>query len=111
MQPATPPDIEAEIYFLTTEEGGRRSPCRSGYRPSHDFGAEGTLNAAAHVYVGVESVCPGDTVLTRLWLAQPDFHLGRLFEGFEFTVQEGPRVVGRGRITRVLNEALAVSGH
>jgi hypothetical protein len=33
-----PPDIEAEITYLPTAEGGRRSPAASGYRPTHDFG-------------------------------------------------------------------------
>ncbi len=28
-----PPDIEAEITFVPTEQGGRKTPAFSGYRP------------------------------------------------------------------------------
>ncbi len=105
--PFSPPDIEAEIYFLSKDEGGRREPCASGYRPNHNFGVEGMLNDAVHRYLDKEWVTPGEAVMAHLWFAKPEYQSGRLHEGFEFTVQEGSRIVGRGRITRVLNEALA----
>lgn len=35
-----------------------------------------------------------------------DYLADRLHEGFELTVQEGARIVGRGRITEVLNKTL-----
>jgi elongation factor Tu len=104
-----PPDIEAEIQFLTTEEGGRQTPVKSGYRPHHDFGVDETQFDAAHEYVDREWVSPGETVVAMLTFPGPachDYLAGRLHEGFEFTVQEGARVVARGRITKVLNEAL-----
>src|SRR4051794_11380480 len=50
-----PPDIEAEIRFISAEKGGRASAAISGYRPSHDFGHGGMLDAA-HEYIGCESV-------------------------------------------------------
>ena len=103
-----PPDIEAEIRFLTTDEGGRQTGVTSGYRPHHDFGLEGTQVDAAHVYDNNEWVHPGETVIAGL--AFPPItqeHLvGRLQEGLEFTVQEGARIVGRGRVTQILNQAL-----
>ena len=107
--PLPPPDIEAGIRFLTTEEGGRQTPVRSGYRPNHDFGVEGQLNDAVHQYIDKQWVAPGETVIAHLSFMAPEHHDifgGQLYEGFEFTVQEGARIVGRGRITKVLNEAL-----
>ena len=104
--PLPPPDIEAEIHFFAREEGGRRTPCKSGYRPSHDFGIEGMLNDAVHQYIDKEWVSPGETVLTHLSFLAPETQFGRLYEGFEFTVQEGTRIVGRGRIIRVFNQIL-----
>ena len=101
-----PPDIEAEIRFLSPEEGGRHTPYRSGYRPNHDFGTDGMLNDAHHEYVGIDTVAPGDTVTARLWFLAPDYQAGRLYEGFEFTVQEGARIVGRGRVSKVINKGL-----
>lgn len=98
-----PPDIEAEIRFLTTEEGGRNTPVRSGYRPQfyydrHDWDAH-------QEYPDVEWVHPGETARTLLRFLSPDAHLGRVQVGMEFEVREGARVVGRGRVTEILNLA------
>ncbi len=99
-------DIEAEIRFLSTSEGGRQTPVATGYRPNHDLGMEGMLNDAVHEYVGVDWVAPGDTVHAKLWFFAPEFQVGRLHEGMEFTVQEGARVVGRGKVTKIFNDEL-----
>lgn len=100
------PDIEAEIFFLPTEQGGRHSPVLSGYRPNHDFGLAGTFNDAAHEYIGCESVAPGQSAKANIWFLAPECQEGRLYSGFTFTVQEGSRVVGRGVITKVINVSL-----
>jgi elongation factor Tu len=99
-------DIEAEIRFLTTAEGGRTSPVWSGYRAAHDFCVDGTLNDAFHEYDHEGPIQLGETVKARLWFAIPDFQTGRLYEGFTFTIHEGMRIVGRGRVTRLLNATL-----
>lgn len=101
-----PPDIEAEISFLSTEQGGRKAPAASGYRPSHDFGLPGYLNDAAHEYIGCESAVPGETVKARMWFLTPKSQEGRLYPGFRFTVQEGARIVGHGVVRKVFNAAL-----
>ncbi|GAB5536374.1 MAG: hypothetical protein Rubg2KO_26230 [Rubricoccaceae bacterium] len=102
------PDLEAEIYLLTMEEGGRRSGVTSGYRPDHNFErkAPGELNGALHEYPDGGTLDLGETKHARLWLLAPEMNEGRLYEGMEFTAQEGARVVARGRITRVLTPAL-----
>ena len=107
--PPHPPDIEADITFLSTEHGGRSDPARSGYRPSHDFGVDGMLNDAQHGYVGIESVAPGQTARAELWLLAPEYQAGRFFPGFKFTVHEGGQLVARGVIVKVVNPALRVS--
>ena len=104
--PLPPPDIEAKIRFLSIEEGGRSMPCKSGYRPNHDFGVEGMLNDAVHTFIDKDRVAPGESVVAHLTFLSPEFQFGRLHEGFEFTVQEGARIVGRGRVLKVLNRAL-----
>lgn len=101
-----PPDIQAEISFISTQDGGRKGPAKSGYRPDHDFGLEGVLNGAAHEYDAQEWVAPGETASARMWLLVPGSQKGRLFEGFRFTVQEGSKIVGRGMVRRVLNPEL-----
>lgn len=105
-QPERTYHIEAEITFLPTESGGRQKPVRSGYRPNHDFGIPGMLNDAQHEYTDKESVSPGETVTARLQLHRPDLQRGRLFVGMRFTVQEGNRIVGNGKILRVCDKQL-----
>lgn len=104
-RPSRPPDLEAEISLLPAEQGGRRTPAVSGYRPSHDFNVPGTLNDALHEYIE-GSLRPGDTGRALLWLLAPEAQAGRLHPGFEFTVQEGARIVGKGKVLRVLNATL-----
>ena len=101
--PPFPPDIEAEIRFLTAEEGGRHTPARSGYRPQ--FYYDGHDWDAHQEYPDAEWVNPGDTARTLLWFLSPDAHVGRVHAGMEFEVREGARVVGRGRVTKILNLA------
>ncbi|NNF58748.1 MAG: elongation factor Tu [Rhodothermaceae bacterium] len=92
--------------MVPTEEGGRRSPAFSGYRPSHDFGRSDGLNDAQHEYPDDDLLHPGETGRALLRLLAPDLQHGRLFEGMTFTVQEGSRIVGYGMVTRIHNEAL-----
>ncbi len=64
------------------------------------------LNDARHAYIDKEWIFPGDTVTAHLWFVMPEYQSGRLHEGFEFTVQEGARIVGFGRVTKVVNKDL-----
>ena len=85
-----PPDVEAEISFIPTEQGGRKTPVYSGYRPQFHFGEE--VWDAEHEYPGVERVLPGETVKVLLRFARPEAHLHQVHEGMEFLIQEGARV-------------------
>ena len=95
-------DIEAEITFLTIEEGGRKTPAFSGYRPQ--FYYDGQDWDAIQNYVGaVEPVYPGQTVTALLSFLSPQYHVGKLYPGKEFLIREGQRVVGRGKVTKILD--------
>jgi translation elongation factor EF-Tu-like GTPase len=100
------PDIEAEVTFIPTEQGGRTKAAWQNYRVDHDFGIPGTLNVAQHEFVNCDEAVPGKTVKSRLWFMAPELQKGRLHPGFKFTVQESSRVVAHGVIVSVLNEAL-----
>ncbi len=101
MRPKYPPDIEAEITFLTSEEGGRKTPAYSGYRPQ--FYYDGHDWDAVQEYIGVFEVCPGQTVMAQLSFMSPQCHVGKLYPGKEFLVREGQKVVARGKVTKILN--------
>jgi len=101
-----PADIEAKISYLTTEEGGRRGPVKSGYRPNHDFGLSEGLCDAVHEYPNNEWVQPGESIQAFIWFFTPELQVGRLNKGFEFKVQEGAHVVATGKILKVINMEL-----
>lgn len=106
-----PHDFEAMIKALPTSAGGRRHPMYSGYRPSHDLGlAEGSCDAT-HVYPEGGAIEPGASGPALVWLLSPELQAGRLFVGMEFTVREGPHIVGHGIITRVESSALQRPAH
>jgi translation elongation factor EF-Tu-like GTPase len=98
--------IEVELTLLPPVHGGRKGPTRSGYRPQSYYG--GNDWDAAHTYVGVEEVRPGDTVTARLSFYCPQAHHGKLFVGMPFLIREGNRVVGYGRITHILDAEMSV---
>jgi translation elongation factor EF-Tu-like GTPase len=99
-------DIEAQIYALRTNEGGRKGAMRSGCRPSHDFGKNGHLNDGMHKYPDGGRIDPGSSGRALIWLLAADENHGLLCVGDSFTVQEGNRVVGRGKITGLGNAEL-----
>ena len=95
-----PHDIEAEIYFLKPEEGGRSTPAFNGYRPQ--FYYEGNDWDASHVYPDVNQVNPGDTVRAYLGFVSHAEHWRKLYPDMKFEIREGARIIGRGKITRIL---------
>ena len=97
-----PPDIIGLVRFTGTDEGGRRSACKTGYRGALNFGDPGILHDVVHEF-DREWVAPGEVVTSRMRLLAPEYQTGCLSEGLEFTVHEGTRVVGRGRILEVCN--------
>lgn len=94
-------DIEVVMTFLRTDEGGRKMPIFSGYRPQFYYaGGEGD---AQHTYLGVEQVNPGDTVTAQLMFYRPQNHVGKIAVGIEFLIREGDRTVATGKVTKILN--------
>jgi len=96
-----PHDIEAEIRFLTKEEGGRISPVFSGYRPQ--FYYDGRDWNAPHEYPDTYTVNPGDTVRAYLGFMSPQEHHGKIDVGMEFKIREGSRIVGEGVVTKIID--------
>ena len=101
------PDVEAEIRFLSTNEGGRSEPVRSGYRPQIYYGGHDWV--VVQEYPDTEWVFPGETVFARLWFLSPDEHDGNVVEGMSFEVREGRRIVAVGQITKIVNLSASAS--
>jgi translation elongation factor EF-Tu-like GTPase len=99
------PDVEAEITFLRTEEGGRSAPSFSGYRPNHKV-RDDYLTSGIHNYIGCDKVDPGQTALGTITFITPEVYPHCLTIGQTINVQEGGRLIGRARITKILNKVL-----
>jgi elongation factor Tu len=90
-------EFEANVYILSKEEGGRHTPFYNNYRPQFYIR---TTDVTGVVYLpeGTEMVMPGDNTEMRVELIQPI----AIEEGQLFTVREGGRTVGSGRVTKIL---------
>ena len=95
------PHLEAEIYYLTEAEGGRKTPVASGYRGQ--FYYDGKDWDAPQVFIDKEWCNPGEKVKVQLTTASPFLHFGKFETGKTFKVREGARTVGEGVITKVLH--------
>jgi len=90
-------EIEAEVYALTKEEGGRHKPFFNGYKPQFyirttDVTGDVTLPA------GTEMVMPGDTANLKIKLIVPV----AIEEKMRFSIREGGKTVGAGVVTKII---------
>jgi elongation factor Tu len=99
------PDVEAEITLLSDAEGGRQTSAWSGYRPNHRV-RDDYLTTGVHQYIGCDELRPGQTVRGTISFLTPEAYPGCLWVGREIAIQEGSRLVGRARITKILNSLL-----
>ncbi len=99
------PDVEADITLLSTAEGGRAIPASSGYRPQHKVLGE-ISTSATHHYIGCSELLPGQTAHGTITFMFPGAYPHCLWAGREIEILEGSRVVGRARITKILNPLL-----
>lgn len=87
--------FSAQVYVLSTGEGGRTTPVSTGYRPQFYIR---TADVVGDVDLGERALArPGDTVTMAV-------ELGRevpLEPGLGFAIREGGRTVGAGTVTSV----------
>ncbi|XP_039581570.1 elongation factor Tu, mitochondrial, partial [Passer montanus] len=89
--------VEAQVYVLSPQEGGRHKPFVSHYAPvmfSH------TWDIACRVLLppGKDLVMPGEDAALALLLRQPMV----LERGQRFTLRDGSRTIGTGVVAKVL---------
>jgi len=95
------PDIEAEIAYLSTANGGREGYVASGYRGQFHYNGQDW--DAPQFFVDRERVEPGESVVARLWFASPQAHVGNVVPGTVFLIREGLKTVAYGKVTKLLN--------
>eukprot|EP01036_Dinobryon_divergens_P045063 gene45063-60164_t len=90
-------NFEAEVTFLSTEEGGRETPIYGGYRPQcyfRNIDVVGTCDFPS----GIEMVMPGDNVTVVVNLNSPI----AMHEGLRFAIRENGRTVGSGVVSKII---------
>lgn len=89
--------VEAEVYVLTQDEGGRHTPFFDNYRPQFYFR---TADLTGNIFLkeGVEMVMPGDNCTLTLKLGADIV----IEKGQRFAIREGGRTVGAGVVSNVL---------
>merc|ERR1712232_1392160 len=89
-------DFDADIYVLKEDEGGRKKPFFSSYRPQA-YIRTGTVTVEVKLPESVEMAMPGDSLSIPMSAEKPM----ALEEGLRFAIREGGLTVGSGIITKV----------
>ena len=88
--------FKAEVYVLTSKEGGREKPFFTGYRPQFFFRTT-DVTGSIELPEGTEMVMPGDNVNLEVELIQPI----AIEETLKFAIREGGRTIGSGIVTGI----------
>lgn len=99
-------DFIAKLTYRTTEQGGRQTPAKSGYRPQLKFDFTEMQTSGQQTFIDKETVFPGDIVDAKIKLLSTDYFAGSLTEGMHFEFREGSTVIGTGEIKHIINDKL-----
>lgn len=95
-----------DLFLLPTDQGGRKTPIVTGYRPNWDFGntwlGEPMMNDAQILLDDQLQLAPGQRAFARLQPFAPQFW-GRVRAGTPLSVQEGNRIVGFAKVLDLLD--------
>jgi elongation factor Tu len=89
--------FKGQIYCLSADEGGRKTPFFTGYRPQFYFRTT-DITGTVSLPEGKEMVMPGDNteILGEL------IHPIAMEKGLRFAIREGGRTVASGQVTEVI---------
>ena len=89
--------FEANVYVLGTDEGGRKTPFFSNYKPQF-FLRTADITGTVTLPEDVSMVMPGDNVLLKVELICPV----AIEEGQRFAIREGRITVGAGVVSKII---------
>jgi len=89
--------FECEVYVLSKDEGGRRTPFFNNYRPQFYFRTT-DVTGAISLLEGTEMVMPGDNTRMTVKLISAI----AMEEGLRFAIREGGHTVGAGVVSKVI---------
>jgi elongation factor Tu len=94
--------FESEVYVLTNDEGGRKTPFFTGYRPQFYVRTTDVTGAITDFTAddgsAVEMVLPGDRIKMTVELIYPV----AIEEGMRFAIREGGRTIGAGVVSKII---------
>lgn len=103
-------DFIAELKFLSSAQGGRKTSVDSGYRPHivfEDYPEQ--ITSGKQTYLGQETVTPGEIVLAEISILSKALFSNLLYENMKFKFYEGAHKMGSGKILEIVNENLKVN--
>jgi len=89
--------IEAEIYLLNEEEGGRKKGFYSNYRPQFFF-RTADITGAVTLPEGKDIAMPGDNLTLTVQLLNNVV----IDKGMKFACREGGKTIGAGVVSKIL---------
>jgi elongation factor Tu len=96
--------FEGNVYILTGEEGGRKTPFFAGYKPQFYFRTTDVTGGITEIMASdgnkAEMAMPGDNLKVIVELL-PEMPVA-MDEGLRFAIREGGRTVGSGVVTKIL---------
>ena len=98
-------EIEAEIRYLLTVDGGRKTGVSNGYKGQFHYGGNDYDGFQYFPDVPTDQMIDlGRTVRAIVKVLQDrwdDVHSKQITVGMQFEIREGARTVGRGTVTKV----------
>ena len=104
----TKPDFIVTVTYLTSEQGGRKTPANSGYRPQFKIASYEMQTSGQQIFIGKDFALPGETIDAEVTILSPHLFLRMLYVGQYFEFREGAKIVATGKINRIINKDLEV---
>lgn len=92
-------EISVKVYLLRSEEGGRKTPISTGYRPAVYFGNRQTDGMIQ--FSDQEKPVLGGEYTATIVLTHPEYLEDMLKKGAVFTFKEGSEIVAQGSVIEV----------
>lgn len=99
-------DFIATLTYKTTEQGGRKTPAKSGFRPQIKFDFEEMHTSGQQTFIERELVFPGDVVNAEIIILSVEYFENKLKEGMRFDFIDGETIIGTGQIVHIVNPRL-----
>lgn len=98
--------VEADIFLLPPEQGGRSTPITSSYRPNHNFGdSENRIFYIGQVELKEgESHFPGETKTFLVTFLDSKGLREKLKIGREWKIQTGSHVFGTAIVRHIIDK-------